>query len=243
VIRWIFLDVGNVVLDEDPLTYHVFRRHVESVRSVRPDLTFDDLLCEREARVEAGSRWPLFEVVSRHLDEETVSAVWGSVDREIRAGYPAFSPPVDGIAEVLDRLAPRYRLGLVANQPRECRDHLAGLGLLDRFEVVVLSEEAGLYKPDPALFRLAIEQAGARPSGCLMVGDRLDADVVPANEVGMVTGWIRWPRRDDKGWRPSEPDAVAYLRSLERSSRVEPGSVHPTLVMDGVRDLPGALGV
>ena len=51
-----------------------------------------------------------------------------------------------------------------------------------------------------------------------MIGDRLDNDIAPAADLGMITAWIRWPRRAAKGWRPDDPEAIAYRDSLERSS-------------------------
>ncbi len=70
---------------------------------------------------------------------------------------------IPGATEVVERLARRYRLGLIANQGRECRGRLAELGLLGRFDVVALSEEVGRFKPDPALFEDALDRAGAPP--------------------------------------------------------------------------------
>ena len=69
MLEWIFLDVGNVLLDEDPLTYLSFRRHAEAVLRAHPGSTFRDLLAACEARAAAGSRWPVSEVVSAFLDE------------------------------------------------------------------------------------------------------------------------------------------------------------------------------
>ena len=216
MIRWAFLDVGNVLLDEDPLTFRSFQIHVEAVRAVRPDLTFERLLADREERASSGSRWPLYEVASRHLDDDACSGAWKAAESEVRARYDELSPVVAGADEMLGALASRFRLGLIANQGPECRRRLEGLGWFDRFEVVALSEEEGLSKPDPALFRLALGRAGVGPSEALMIGDRLDNDIAPASVVGMSTLLVRWPRRSDKGWSPTDREGAAYLRSLER---------------------------
>jgi len=240
MIEWAFLDVGNVLLDEDPLTLRVFEIHVEAVRSVRPDLSFFDLLSEREERVASGSRWPLFEVVSRHLDEAGCEAAWRAADREVRPRYNQLCPAIDGAGELLRALAPRFRLGLIANQGAECREVLKHSGLLDRFEVVALSEEEGVFKPDPALFERAIGRAGVEPGRAVMIGDRLDNDIAPASGLGMATAWVRWPVRTAKGWSPGGREAIAYLRSLERIARLaegRAGDLAPTIVADDLRGL------
>ncbi|MBX6312493.1 MAG: HAD family hydrolase [Isosphaeraceae bacterium] len=244
MIRWVFLDVGNVLLDEDPLTYFVFRHHVTAIQAVRPDRSFADLLAEREARTASGSRWPVFEVSARYLQESRLAEVWAEADRSVRAAYAALSPPIAGAAKAIAALRRRFHLGLIANQPRECRDHLATLGWLDTFDVIALSEEEDLFKPDPALFRLALDRAGASPSECLMVGDRLDHDLAPASALGLATAHVLWPLRSAKGWQPDDPEARAYLASLERTAvlaRQQNESVRPTISIAMIGDLPVAL--
>jgi 5'-nucleotidase len=241
--RWVFLDVGNILLDEDPLTYHVFRRHAEAVQRVRPEMTFQDLLAAREARAAAGSRWPVHEVVAAVLDGAGCAEVWASAEREVRAGYATLSPLIAGADSLIEQLALHHRLGLIANQGPECRARLAALGLLDSFAVVALSEERGLFKPDPDLFRWAIARAGTSPANCVMVGDRLDNDIAPAQAEGMATVWVRWPRRAAKGWRPDDPDALAYRDALERSSVASAltSDVRPSLTIDTIGELGAAL--
>jgi 5'-nucleotidase len=243
-VRWIFLDVGNVLLDEGPLTYLSFRRHAEAACEARPGWTFLDALAAREAKAAAGSRWPVYEALVPILGEGGCAAVWAATDREVRARFAELSPPVPGAAAVVGRLSRAgYRLGLIANQGPEARDRLDALGMLGAFEVVALSEEVGHSKPDPALFRHALEQAGARGDECLMVGDRLDNDVAPAAAVGMSTVWVRWPDPAARGWRPTEPEALAYLASLQRGAPRDPGPdiSPPTLAIDGLDGLDAAI--
>ncbi|HEV3164550.1 MAG TPA: HAD family hydrolase [Isosphaeraceae bacterium] len=246
MIDWVFLDVGNILLDEDPLTYLVFRRHVEAVQRVRPDRSFADLLAEREARASAGSAWPVYETVSAYLDSDACADVWATVEREVEERYAELSPLIPGAAELVDWLAARFGLGLIANQGRACRERLADLGLLARFEVVAFSEEESIAKPDPGLFQRAIERAGAEPSRCLMVGDRLDNDLEPAARLGMATAWVLWPRREAKGWQPGDPEAMAYVRSLDRSARCREDlwrRVQPTVTVAELNELAEALAL
>ncbi len=240
LFRWVFFDVGNVLLDEDPLTYLSFRRHAEAVQRFRPEVGFHDLLAERGAHAAAGSRWPLYEAVSAHLNERECAVVWDQTAREVRSRFAELSPLIPGAAEVVERLSSRFQLGLIANQGPECRTRLSALGLLDRFHVVAFSEEQGVWKPDPRLFLHALKLAGARPAECLMVGDRLDNDHMPASSVGMATCWIRWPVRAAKGWEPDDAEARAYRDSLEQTAfrcDAVSATLQPTLVCDEIRQL------
>jgi 5'-nucleotidase len=242
-LSWVFLDVGNVLLDEDPLTFLNFLRHAEAVERAHPNTTPFDLLAAREARAAAGSRWALHEATVPLLGEDGCAEVWQATDREVRARYAELSPPVIGAAELLHELADEFRLGLIANQGREARDALSALGWLDAFEVVALSEEVGAHTPDPSLFLHALREAGAEPGDCLMVGDRLDNDVAPAAALGMKTAWVRWPDRAAKGWRPANSLARAYFESLQRLADRSPGAgeTPPTLTVDGLSAIVAAV--
>jgi putative hydrolase of the HAD superfamily len=74
----------------------------------------------------------------------------------------------------------------------------------------MLSEEAGIEKPDEEIFRRALEQAGIPADRAIHVGNRLDNDIRPAQRVGMKAIWML---RGDAPPAPSveqlcEPDAV-----------------------------------
>ena len=63
--------------------------------------------------------------------------------------------------------------------------------MLKYFDVLVTSAELGVAKPDKLIFEKAFELAGCKPQDSVMVGDRLDNDIIPAKESGMKTVWIR----------------------------------------------------
>jgi FMN phosphatase YigB (HAD superfamily) len=112
------------------------------------------------------------------------------VDRRRRAmtgGLDVFQlrPEIDGL---LRRLASRdLRLGIVANQPAAARERLERAGIGGLFAYQGLTGETGLRKPDPRAFTEAAEALGVAPGDCIMVGDRIVVDVIPARTLGMAT--------------------------------------------------------
>jgi len=79
------------------------------------------------------------------------------------------------------------RLGIISNWDKlnltdVCRD----LGIAQWFDVILPSAQAEADKPDPRIFRLALEMAGAEPQSCVHVGDSYGADVMGARGVGMI---------------------------------------------------------
>ncbi|MGC9529645.1 MAG: HAD family hydrolase [Candidatus Bipolaricaulaceae bacterium] len=92
-----------------------------------------------------------------------------------------------GAAEVVAELSGRYQLALAGNQPASVRHLLARAGLLPFFRWTRVSEDMGVAKPDPLFFRMVLAGMSARPGEAVMVGDRLDHDVLPARLAGLWT--------------------------------------------------------
>ncbi len=77
-------------------------------------------------------------------------------------------------------------LGLITNATKEAISVLRELGLEPYLNFTVTSEEAGTDKPDPAIFRLALERAGVNASEAVHVGDQYDIDIVGARRAGIT---------------------------------------------------------
>ena len=74
-------------------------------------------------------------------------------------------------------------------------------GLAELVDAIVVSEEVGAAKPDPAIFRHALDAIGADPTSTLFVGDQPVADIGGARGVGMGTAWVHHGRE----WEIAEP--------------------------------------
>ena len=82
------------------------------------------------------------------------------------------------------------RLGVVSNSDGRVEDALQAAGLRDRFDVVVDSSVAGVEKPDPRIFHLALEQLGVAAGDALYVGDVHEVDVAGAQAAGMAAALV-----------------------------------------------------
>ncbi len=91
---------------------------------------------------------------------------------------------------LLERLATRFRLGVVSNFTGNLDRCLAELDLLRLFAVTADSLVVGWSKPDPRLFLHALGALGARPEAAWMVGDNFEADIRPAAALGLATCWL-----------------------------------------------------
>jgi putative hydrolase of the HAD superfamily len=100
---------------------------------------------------------------------------------------PAPSP---GAVEAVNALANQgFVLCVVSNTGRTpgvmLRQVLARYGLLERFCVMSFSDEVGLRKPRPEIFRLTLARAGLDPARAVHVGDTPEADIAGARAAGM----------------------------------------------------------
>lgn len=120
----------------------------------------------------------------------------GAMERIIREIMPVLRAPgmtqrlwsrvLPGVPEALDLLtAGGYRLVVVSNSDGTVEEGLTEAGLRPYFEEVVDSHRAGFEKPDPRLFRYALELARAVADETVHVGDLYHVDITGARSAGI----------------------------------------------------------
>ena len=119
-----------------------------------------------------------------------------------------------GAAEVLHGLRQRGQgVYLLSNaQAAFTMPELRMLGLLPFFDGIVLSSDAGVKKPDKAIFEHILSKYGLRPETCLMIGNDDEADMLGAATVGMAGRYIHTKQSPDR--RNILPNAYREIGSL-----------------------------
>lgn len=162
-------------------------------------------------------------------------AALGRPDEELAgrltAWWTAYNAPVGvwelaapGAADAL-RLVRAAGLGVavISNSNGSVRSILDRLGLLPALDFVLDSHEVGVEKPDPRIFRLALERAGVEPAGAAYVGDLYSVDVRGARAAGLGA-WLLDPGRC---WGPRDcptaPDVLAATRAILGAARPTAG--------------------
>lgn len=131
-------------------------------------------------------------------------------------------PPglLDNARDVLQELQRQYKIGLVCNTGvtpgRTLRQVLKRRGVLKYFTYLAFSNEVGATKPDPTIFREALECLDAYPAESVHVGDLLETDVAGAKKSGMSAIWVnRGEKKADKQVSNCIPDfEIKTLNSL-----------------------------
>ena len=110
----------------------------------------------------------------------------------------------EGVHEVLEYLSVNYQLHIITNGFHEVQHKkLQNSGISTYFSTVTTSEEVGLKKPNPVIFKKALEKAKALSNKSLMVGDTFEADILGEKGVGMHTLYFNYRK---------EPIPAEYLK-------------------------------
>ncbi len=85
----------------------------------------------------------------------------------------------------------RPEAGVISNGSTDSQNtKLDVMGVRHLFSVVLISEEVGIRKPDPRIFRMCLEKLGLNPSEAIFVGDNPVLDVAGATAVGIRAIWL-----------------------------------------------------
>ena len=213
--RAVLFDVGETLVHPTPSFPELFARIVGQAGHERDP---DDVVAASAAVMHRfseasrdGDRWTLSPEASRAFwlgvyERMLASLGLPSTDGLRETLYEGFTDLgnyalFDDVPETLDTLeAAGVTLGIVSNFEAWLEDLLARLGVRDRFPVRVISGVEGLEKPDPDIYRLALERAGAPAVDVAFVGDNPEFDVVPPAAMGMfpvlVDRRARHPQHD-----------------------------------------------
>jgi HAD superfamily hydrolase (TIGR01549 family) len=124
--------------------------------------------------------------------------------------------------EILDLVRAHSPLGLVTNgDSAEQREKLRRCALMDYFDPLVISDDLGISKPEPAIFQQALDALGVSAHRTVYIGNSFANDVEGGAGVGIDTIWL-----NERGDGP--PANAKYL---------------PTATISALRELPPLLGL
>ncbi|AIA68754.1 haloacid dehalogenase [Streptococcus equi subsp. zooepidemicus Sz35] len=191
--KWLFFDVGSTLIDES-LAFKAFmgKWRVSLARYGRV-LTEEELLSIINELVTSGV-CDFNRLWQRLAPKGCQRPKWShQLERLFADTKPC-----------LQVLSKTYQLGIIANQAKDLKERLERFGLSHYFALIVSSSDVGLQKPDLALFRYALDQAGVLARDAVYIGDRVDNDIIPAKTLGMTAIRIH------QGLAASSPDDRLY---------------------------------
>jgi len=171
-VEWIFFDVGSTLMNEEKAYLHRLHDVADVVNE-----PFDKIYNMAIALYKENKKGDL-EIMQLY---GLPKLKWYKEDEEI------YSDTV----KVLETLSKRYKIGVIANQSLGTANRLEEKGILKYIDLVIASAEEGVSKPDRKIFDIALARANCEAENAVMIGDRIDNDIVPAKRLGMKTIWIK----------------------------------------------------
>jgi len=226
-VRAVLFDAGHTLLRAHPSVGEIYAREAESlgarVDAVQLGATFSRVFGENESALAASS-------IGVPASDAQDAAMWRSIVHKVHARVPELRS-VDpeawyhrlyevfgradhwrlypDVEETLKGLRSRgLTLGIISNWSTRLRSIARETGLESLVDFIVVSSEVGVRKPDPRIFQVALERAGATASEAVYVGDQVEDDVRGAQRVG-IRPLLIWrkpgiPAGLDAGWVVSD---------------------------------------
>lgn len=171
-IQWLFFDIGSTLVDEHIAYEHRFRDiadfanvEYEQVYNRTIELYKQNKKGDLELAKQLGVQLPK----------------WYNEDEILYLDT----------ARSLELLSSKFKIGIIANQELGTKERLEKYGILQYIELVIASAEEGVAKPHRRIFEIALQRSDCKPNQAIMIGDRIDNDIVPAKLLGMHTIWIK----------------------------------------------------
>lgn len=215
-IEWVLFDMGGVLVDDQPAMLLLYRRLYERCNGMGCIKGHDELLSLREGLIAEGDGRHWVTAMKMLLSDDWLT-FYKEIAAEIRRRYIELNRPFPGIGEVLSWAAGKFSIGLAANQFTDCRILLEARGWINHFKLLGISEEMGHKKPEVEFFQWILDNSGARPENCIMIGDRIDNDISPAKSLGLRTIWYQ-PATGYEFLEPDDDFTRAYIESHKRAS-------------------------
>lgn len=171
-IEWIFFDVGSTLFDESEAHR---QRFIKSAANA--GISYDEF-CTAMIKF----------YKNRQKGDKEAAKLYGLKLQAWNSDDEIVYPDTEYCLKTLSK---KFKIGVIANQIPGTEKRLSKRGLMKYISLVVASAEENIEKPDLRIFRLALKRAECKPQNAVMVGDRLDNDIAPANKIGMTTIWIK----------------------------------------------------
>nr|WP_281378878.1 HAD family hydrolase [Paenibacillus phyllosphaerae] len=129
--------------------------------------------------------------------------------------FSSFTVHMDGALDILEALRnDGYRLGLITNGSSGSQHgKIDRAGIRHYFDALIVSDDVGVKKPQPAIYAIALERLGLTPEESIYIGDHPINDIQGANAAGLravwLEGFMQWPQGG-----AAHPHVIYHLSEL-----------------------------
>ena len=220
-IRAVLFDFDDTLHRRAPAFHRAVRQFIDRYWADRPDED-RQALTEEMIRVNGHGyhmAMPYRELIARFLPTRDGAPVCDP-DRALAAFTASFAAACRLVPDAVPTLrALRGRglaVGVITNgYSRNQNQKIDFTGLRPELDIVLVSGDEGIHKPDPRLFRLAAARLGLPCESCLYVGDHPVNDIAGARSAGMRAAWLDMGHPPDYPcYEQPVPDDVPHLHAV-----------------------------
>jgi len=140
----------------------------------------------REERITKSElRYQRLKTVFDELDYPVLDETINLLANEYITHLSSYNHILPHTIEILEYLRPNYKLHIITNGFQEIQEKkMRGSNIRLYFDQIINSEMAGVKKPNPQIFELALQRAKVGPEKSIMIGDNIEADILGAKAMG-----------------------------------------------------------
>jgi 2-haloalkanoic acid dehalogenase type II len=237
----LLFDLGSTLIyfqgEPSIIFKHSLAALYENLHAAGVTLERDDFLKNFQARLEmyyAEREAEFIEYTTAYLLKTTL-AEYGYAEIPETVARPALAamyavtqdywqPDPDALSTLQTLKSRGYRLGIISNaaDDADVQALVDKAALRDYFDVILTSASIGIRKPNPRIFQLALEPLGVSPVEAAMVGDKLGADILGAQNAGIFAIWV-----------------TRYADSPANRDHLD--TIQPDAVIPSIKELPALL--
>jgi FMN phosphatase YigB (HAD superfamily) len=203
----VLLDAGGVILDESEHETVRVEIATEVLATVVPSYSTERLYDDLAEAIERFCPRVLAYVIWKHVGPDKV--LFDRLYGDFRSRWRKRKPPLRltaGFADEVRAIAGHFDAGIAGQYGRELLDLLERHRILEHFSHRLTQDDFAITKPDPRYLEEIARACGVEPQACIMVGDRIDNDIVPARQLGMKAVLVRVGLHRNQ--RPRIPDEM-----------------------------------
>jgi putative hydrolase of the HAD superfamily len=141
----------------------------------------------REEKIDKGSlRYGRLNDAFNLVNIKVKSSMIHKLSEDYITYLSSFNHLFDGTIEILEYLYVKYKLHIITNGFKEIQQGKLNNANIDKYFVTVTnSEMVGAKKPNPKIFKHALNMAMAKEENSIMIGDNYEVDILGALNIGL----------------------------------------------------------